>query len=195
MTRDELEFTISQYLDGNLAAADEAALESRLATDADARALLAEYRGLDRVLRAVPAPDLDWDALSDRIRRAVGAQDEPAQSYRLHWVRTAGALALAACVVVAAGVGIRRLATPADTAPNVLVNGTPAAREPKQIVVVDTTPRVAPSTAPIVLVSVGPSAAPDAPALARYDEDLISRPTQVIIARGGSPAQDGAPLP
>ena len=42
MTRDELEFRISQYLDGALAAGEQAALEARFATDADARAMLDE---------------------------------------------------------------------------------------------------------------------------------------------------------
>ena len=198
MTRDELEFAIIQYLDGTLAEADEAALESRLATDADARALLAQYRGLDRALRAQPLPDIDFDALSDRIRAAVAAQDEPAQSYRLHWVRTAAALALAACVVIAVGVGIRRLHAPPAPGPQVVVNPnrpTPAA-EPTHIVVVDIAPRHVPSTAPVAIVSVGPSAAPeDRSALARYDEDLISRPSQVIIARSGAPSSDAALLP
>jgi negative regulator of sigma E activity len=190
MTRDELEFAISQYLDGNLAEAEESALEARLASDADARALLAEYRTLDRALRAAPPPALDWDALSTRISAAVAEQDEPAQSYRLHWVRTASALALAACVVLAVGVGIRRLQAPGGSR---FVNKQPV---PRQIVVVDTTRRAVPSTAPVAVVSVGPSAAPqDSAALARYHEDLLSRPSQVIIARSGYPAQDGSVLP
>ena len=41
MTRDELEFSISQYLDGTLGARERDALDERLATDAEARALLA----------------------------------------------------------------------------------------------------------------------------------------------------------
>ena len=193
MTRDELEFAISQYLDGNLAAAEEAALESRLASDADARALFAEYRGLDRALRAAPLPSFDFDALAGRIHDAVAAEDEPAQSYRLHWVRTASALALAACVVIAVSLGIRRLQSP-PTGP---IAGVPA-HEPQQIVVIDTTARPASSAAPVpvITVAVGPSTQPqDRAALARYHDDLISRPSQVIIARSGYPAQDGAVFP
>jgi negative regulator of sigma E activity len=192
MTRDELEFAISQYLDGNLAEAEESALEARLASDADARALLAEYRSLDRVLRAAPPPTVDWDALSGRVSKAVAREAEPAQSYRLHWVRTAAALALAACVVVAVSIGIRRLQGP-DSRLQFGENTQPAT---KQIVVIDTARRAAPSTAPVAIVSVGPpAAAPDRAALARYHEDLISRPSQVIIARSGQPAQDGSWLP
>ena len=192
MTRDELEFAISQYLDGTLAEAEEAALDARLAVDADARALLSEYRSLDRVLRASPPPAVDYDTLAGRISAAVAAQDDPAQSYKLHWVKTAAALAVAACVVVAAGLGIRRLhddATPNGTS----IAGVPERPpvEPARIVVVDTLPRPQPSTAPVAVVSVGPpAAAPDRPAYARYPEDLLSRPSQVIIARGGYEAQE-----
>lgn len=195
MTRDELEYAISQYLDGNLAESEESALESRLSTDPDARALLAEYRGLDRALRAAPLPYVDWDAFAGRIREAVAAVDEPAQSYRLHWVRTAAALALAACVVIAVSVGIRRLQGPM-TPETVVENPKPTQLEPRQIVVLDTTPRTVPSPAPIALVSVGPSAAiHDHPGVACYHEDLLSRPSQVIIARTSFPSPDGSVLP
>jgi negative regulator of sigma E activity len=186
MTRDELEYALSQYLDGTLPESEASALEELLATDASARSLLAEYRTLDRALRAAPLPPFDIDALSSRISAAVAEQDEPAQSYRLHWVRTVASLALAACVVIAAGVGIRRLQNPA-TRNDTQIAGV----EPKQIVVVDATSRPSPSPDPVAVVSVGPSAAPqDRPALARYHEDLLSRPSQVIIARSAYAAQD-----
>jgi len=195
MTRDELEFSISQYLDGTLGEAEEAALETRLASDADARALLGEYRRLDRTLKAAPLPAFDYGALSDRISAAVAREDEPAQSYRLHWVRTAAGLAIAACVVIAVGVGIRRLGPAGQTDPRQqAVLPTPAV-ERKQIVVVDAGPRSRPSTAPVEIIAVGPSpAAQDGPALARYQEDLISRPSQVIIARTGRGADEGGAL-
>jgi anti-sigma factor RsiW len=198
MTRDELEYAISQYLDGTLAEADESALDERLAADESARALLSDYRSLDRTLRAAPMPTFDFDALSSRISAAVAEQDEPAQSYRLHWVRTAASLALAACVVIAAGVGIRRLQHPATPGGGQMAQTNPQP-EARQIVVVDATARPSPSDAPVAVVSVGPSAAmQDRPALA-YHEDLLSRPSQVIIARSASavqdaPTQDG-PLP
>jgi anti-sigma factor RsiW len=41
MSTDQLEFSISQYLDGTLPADEQAALEERLATDAQARELFA----------------------------------------------------------------------------------------------------------------------------------------------------------
>jgi hypothetical protein len=64
---------------------------------------------------------------------------------------------------------------------------------PRQIVVVDAVNRAAPSTAPVEAVAVGPSAAPqDRPALARYHEDLLTRPSRVIIARSAYAAQGAA---
>ena len=195
MTRDELEFAISQYLDGTLAEAEENALEARLATDADARSLLAEYRSLDRALRASPPPPVDYAALAGRISDAVARSEDPAQSYRLHWVRTVSALALAACVVIAVSVGIRRLQNEPRQADTTIANvpDRPAI-EPKRIVVVDNIPRPSPSTAPVSVVSVGPApASPDRPTYARYAEDLLSRPSQVIIARSGYGSQDAPP--
>jgi len=73
MTRDELEFSISQYLDGTLAAGEAEALEEVLARDAGARAMLAEERQLTALLRAAsgPLPPVRWDALASRIGQAV----------------------------------------------------------------------------------------------------------------------------
>jgi anti-sigma factor RsiW len=196
MTRDELEFAISQYLDGTLAEAEEAALEARLAADADAREMLGEYRRLDRALKAAPLPAFDYGALSERISAAVAGEPEPAQSYRLHWVRTAASLALAACVVIAVSVGIRRLGPADDAASRRHAQDPEAVRPRKQIVVVDAGPRTRPSTAPVEIIAVGPSpAAQDGPALARYQEDLLSRPSRVVIARSGQVVEESSPLP
>ena len=199
MTRDELEFSISQYLDGTLAAADAAALEERLAGDADARVVFGEYQSLDAALRATPAPDVDLAAFHTRVTDALVRQPDPAVSYKLPWVGTVRRLALAACVVIAAGVGIRLLQTSRDADVTAISTRptTPASVEPKQIIVLDGVRRAAPTTGPSeIVVAIGPSSIPqDRPALARYQEDLISRRSQVIIARSGTVAQDGALLP
>ena len=70
MTRDELEFSISQYLDGTLPEAQRPALEARLAEDAEAQAILAEERALTRLLRSEPLPEVRWDGLSSAGTRA-----------------------------------------------------------------------------------------------------------------------------
>ena len=194
MTRDELEFAISQYLDGTLAEAEVSALEERLATDAEARAILAEYRRLDTVLKAAPRPALDWEALGDRISQAVAEQEPPAQSYRLHWVKTVSVLAVAAAVLVAIGFGIRLLQPGPSDRPNHQLAGTNPPRQPVVIEVID---RPLPGAEPMQVTLVErPVSASDRPVLVRYQEDLVSRPSQVIIARSGQPYLDNSgPLP
>jgi anti-sigma factor RsiW len=201
MTRDELEFQISQYLDGTLAGDDQSALEARLADDADARALLDEYRRLDVVLKAAPVPAVDWDALSTQICGAVAEQaDEPAQSYRIGVFRTMAGLALAACLLIGLGFGIRLMQPPRTNQTGggggVAVNPSKA---PVEIVVVDATPAStapAASAEPIVGIAVGPATSlQDRPGFAGFHDELISRPSQVFIARGGEPVHDATFLP
>lgn len=77
MTRDELEFAISQYLDGTLPAGDVRALEARLASDDEAKSILDEMRSLDGMLKASPAmPSIDWAKLATTISAAVHEQQE-----------------------------------------------------------------------------------------------------------------------
>jgi anti-sigma factor RsiW len=199
MTRDELEFQISQYLDGTLGGAEESALEARLAADADARALLDEYRRLDVVLKAAPVPAVDWDALSGQICGAVAEQEqEPAQTYRIGAYRTMTGLALAACLLIGLGFGIRLL----QRSPMNQTGGVAAvkpSKAPVEIVVVDATPAPAAPAAsaePIVGIAVGPSTSlQDRPGFAGFHDDIISRPSQVFIARGGEPVHDATFLP
>src|ERR1700761_200522 len=73
---DELEFSISQYLDGTLSAPEAAALEQVLASDAAARALLDEYRQLDALIKSAPLPAVRWDALASSISSAIDAQQD-----------------------------------------------------------------------------------------------------------------------
>src|SRR5688500_6175886 len=160
MTRDELEFQISQYLDGTLAAADQSALEQRLASDVKARDLLGEYQRLDGALKSAPLPSFDLDQLGDRICAAVAEVEvEPARTYRIGFVRTVGSLALAASVLLAIGFGVRLMRPGPLTGPG----GTSLAQAPTEIEVVDSRPigadpgaPVAPSTAGVE-VAVGPS--------------------------------------
>src|SRR5947209_6385427 len=77
MLPEHLEFSISQYLDGNLPAEESAALEARLNEDAAARQLLDEYRGLNGLLTAEAAlPAISWNRLADHISAAVADDAE-----------------------------------------------------------------------------------------------------------------------
>src|SRR5215217_7013902 len=81
MIDEQLEFRISQYADGTLPAAEVAALEMTLASDADARALLDEYRALDASLkRDLPLPEIKWDRLAEHLSGAVAEEDRATTS-------------------------------------------------------------------------------------------------------------------
>src|SRR5579872_3481880 len=86
VTGEELEISITQYLDGTLPAEQRAALEAVLATDASARALLEEHRRLDAAMRsAMPMPDVDWENLGRRISDAVADAPAAAPVYSISW--------------------------------------------------------------------------------------------------------------
>src|SRR4051812_13161780 len=77
MFDEQLEFQISQYADGTLPADEVAALEAILAADADARALLEEFRSLNASLkRELPLPAVRWDRLAEHLSAAVAAETE-----------------------------------------------------------------------------------------------------------------------
>jgi anti-sigma-K factor RskA len=76
MTRDELEFLISQCADGTLEAEHAAALEDRLARDEEARAMLAEHQRLNEIVRNGAAlPPINWDRLAGAISANIDAAD------------------------------------------------------------------------------------------------------------------------
>jgi anti-sigma factor RsiW len=77
MTLEQLEFAITQYLDGTLPPEELGALERRLADDAEARALLEEHRALTALLRTQPLPEMDWaDVARDLSAVVTGTVSE-----------------------------------------------------------------------------------------------------------------------
>jgi len=109
MLSPELEFAITQYLDGALAPQAKAEVEQLLRDNPQAQALLDEYRKLDALIvsAATPLPNVDWPALSKQIAAAVALADRAEQSarvYRIGWVaKPSGWLALAASLLIAIG--------------------------------------------------------------------------------------------
>ena len=71
MTLEQLEFAITQYLDGTLPPEELGALETRLAVDPQAQALLGEHERLTTALRGEPLPELDWAEVARDLSAVV----------------------------------------------------------------------------------------------------------------------------
>ncbi|HEV8378079.1 MAG TPA: hypothetical protein VGP99_04460, partial [Tepidisphaeraceae bacterium] len=77
MTSEQMEFLISQYLDGTLSGEEESGVRELLASNEEARRILAEYQKLDGVLKtARGAPAVKWDVLAEKISEAVDCVGE-----------------------------------------------------------------------------------------------------------------------
>ena len=191
MNRDELEFAISQYLDGTLPEAQRPALEARLADDATAQAILAEDRALTDLLRASgPAPEVRWDRLAESISSAIDEALD-ARVARASWwmrIRMPAGLAAAACALLAVGIGVHLLTS--RNSPLGGGIGSPAhPGGPGHIVVasisVEGPQEDAPPGPEIAEVSIGAggSYAKDA-SLDPYADEIDNRPARVVIASG-----------
>ena len=201
MTRDELEFSISQYLDGTLAADQHAALEERLATDADVRALYAEYQSLQGVLKtSLPLPGVDWDTFASRVSAAVEREEMPAQSYKIsRWFSRPMQFAIAASVLVAGGIALT-LMRPSGTGDPGTSPGNMAVA-PTQIVLIDA-PAASPddnavsSAPPALSVAIVPPTADDGrPTVLRYADSVVHRPSRAMIVSAAPVAQDTSATP
>jgi len=191
MTRDELEYSISQYIDGTLPPLELAALEQRLAGDAEARGVLAEYRKLDAALKSsIPPPEVDWESLSSRIITAVAQEEAPIRHYSMKWVRPAATWAVAAVVFMAVGVTIRTQWKNVPAGPSSPMAVVPPKSAAPVVRVAG--PQVQFSRDPAVkLVSIGHSPALNPRDLqSRYSDSVVSRPSRVIIASSAPSAQD-----
>src|SRR5262249_55671347 len=96
-------YAISQYLDGTLMPLERDAVEEQLATDAEARAILEDYRKLNAALKAsMPVPEIAWDRLAAEIGRGLENEEAPIRHYSLmsmNWVRGVAIAASLALVV------------------------------------------------------------------------------------------------
>src|SRR6266487_2313787 len=107
MSRDQLEFAISQYLDGRLPPPETAALEERLAKDADAREMLASYQRLNAVVKtSLPVPQIDFEAFSSQLSDRLAELEAPVRHYRFTTAHIGWMSAVAASIIIVAGVTI-----------------------------------------------------------------------------------------
>ena len=188
-TIDELEFAISQYIDGTLKPLDQAALEEVLATDQSARQILAEYRELNSALRTtLPKAEVDHDALGARMSRSLAEAEAPARHFRLAPMAITRFVAAAASVAILIGVAA------------FLIRGNRTTPNPNTVVVGPTNPgngtllvqvsSVEAPTAPAAIdISIG---APPGMASAGgwQDQAIISRTPRVVIESSALPMQD-----
>ena len=201
MITEELEFAISQYVDGTLPASERAALELRLEGDPDARALLDEYRRLETSLKQdLPAvPEVDWDRLATHISTHVA--DEAGRPLTMPWVRRFAPLAVAASLIIGVGVAAVVFLTHRPPKAEVEVAIDHGSQTPTVVAVVEIegpAAEIASEGQQVAQVEIGPSpqyAALDRPYRAA-DAVVVSRPSRVVwIATGAEPAQDGRQLP
>ncbi len=196
--RNEVEFSIIQYLDGTLADEERAALEARLSGDAEARALLEEHRRLDALFKLATVPAIRWDNLARSISSAVASApmpevEEPAHTLRMPWVGWAGKLAIAAMLLIATSIGIVLLKRGNTTRPNPIASTTIKTNIQVASGFASVTgPRAEIETGPAeAQVTVGPSQAVAGQSmLAQYNDEVISRPSHIMVASGVNPVQD-----
>jgi anti-sigma factor RsiW len=179
MLQTQLEFEITRLLDGDLSLQQEVMLRRHLESDPQGARLLEEHRRLDALLNRIePVPAVDWDALQMRIAQAVDAQRRRAARPRQSWMQ----LAMAACVLLALGVGMRLLT----------FHSAPADKSAVAIVQVSGVAPISSQGQGITQISVGPPPGNSAEtSFASIIGDAAqAAPARVIIATGRQPAQD-----
>lgn len=153
MIDENLQFAISQYLDGTLEPQEAAQLEVRLRSDAEARKVLEEFRRLnDLVNVAMPVPEMDWEKFTHQISAAVDREGTAAvpmslvtQASRNRWA-SPRVWAMAAGLLLCASVAVIMWRT-----------GRPAEQgqiASKAETVVPVKPQAAPEERPAVVASV-----------------------------------------
>jgi hypothetical protein len=191
MTRDELEFSICQYLDGTLAGPERIALEARLSDDPEAREILRQERTLSAALRAGNVPAVKWDALAERISGAIEVWTEE-RVERASWamrIRSPWVMATAASVGLVLGLAVHYAMTPHAGTP--VVPTGPVARVDLRV----EGPQEDRPVGPVVTeVSIGPGGTyAKAPSFAPYADEMNARPTRVVIAAGTPVLSEEAP--
>jgi len=182
--QEQLEFAISQFLDGTLEPEQRAALEQRLAADPAARATLEQYRQLDRTLRAA-APTVNWDKLQTHLSGAVASQEEQdRRAYSIARVRRVGTWAVAACLLIAGAGVLRYFLAQQATVP-----------VPGPVVVAEVSgPAQEQAQGPAVCdVQLGP--APADQSAADADDAIVAPTSRIVIASDQSPPQETRELP
>lgn len=194
MNLEELEFSISQYLDGTLPPLERAALEGRLANDSQTQRILAEQRKLNELLASAdPLPSINWENLSRHISRSVDLAEAPAITrHRIGGGRIVMGIAAAACVLIVATVTTVLL----KPAPSINTsNSDTTAAHVQGIASVAVLTGEQPRGTPITHIRVGPAPRIASGTVWHHSDVVVSRPAQVFIAKGQIISQDTPSFP
>jgi negative regulator of sigma E activity len=179
---EQLEFRLTQYLDGTLPPEEAPALFDELAKNREAVATLDEYRKLDVLMSAQPA-GIKWDALAEHISGHI--DEEQHSRMRIGVFAAPLRIAIAAMVLLAVGVGtwigVR------DTTPPGVQPAGPIAKSDIQGPIIEIA-----TGAVVAEIEIGPAAVAIDPGDETYWY-AESRPQRVIIASGVDDRQDERP--
>ena len=179
MTSEQLEYQISQYLDGTLNEFERQQLEAHLATNPAARELLREYQKLDSVLRSgVGLPAVNWDRFAQHVSDQLADEPVPAKIYVMPVWRRVGTVAMAASVAIAVSLGVWI----------VLKSETNTGQISPAAVVRVTGPAVEQGTdaGTLVVQLAPPSTGNKALTIRVRDDAMAARPARLIIASGAT---------
>lgn len=200
MDREQLQFQIAQYAAGTLNDGERREVDQLLASDADAREMLAEEERLTVLLRAVPMPEIDVDAMARRILTATAVLPMPRRE--TGWAGFSPLrLSLAASVIIAAGLAIPILSRSGPNDSPVVPTGNSGPSPIAQPIVIRAVDPTQSPASEIIRsgqdapsepgIAVGPSPEVNGEDLAsRYADILTTRPSRVDIATPPKPAQD-----
>jgi len=182
MIAEDLEFQISQYVDGTLSPSERMLVDDLLKSDPQARQLLSDYRQIDaQLIQLRGKPAVRWDRLAEHISSVIKKSDqsEPVIAGRIGWAAWSGRLRIAAGVLIVATVGliVRHAIHPSTVVPT---------NQPvSQLEVTGPGPDVATGT-PSEDISVGPSPrfAADEAGTHNVDAVIVPSPSKVVITAG-----------
>src|SRR4051794_20366685 len=194
MTREELEFSICEYLDGTLGQSERLALEARLATDPEAQEILRQERALTATLRSGAAPAVKWEPLARRISTAIDHELED-RIARASWAlraRSPWFMAVAASIILALAISIHFALTHRGNTGQL-----PSNQVTGGVAMLIEGPQEETAAGPVVSeVSIGPGGTyAKAPSIAPYADEMDARPTRVAIAAGMSPPAEESSSP
>ena len=173
MITDEVEFQISQYVDGTLSPPERKLVDDLLQADPGARKVLADYQKLNVHLGSLRGgPAVQWDRFADQISNAIDHYEQPAVAGRIGFFQSRWRIAAAVLVAGSALIITRHAMRSHPTVQPIAAPVVSDVQGPQAEVAVGK---------PTEDVSIGPS-----PALAarnsRYGEGVIGQgPSKIVI--------------